>query len=107
MGWSEGGKRKGQTVDPAALLDTGAIGVLCDLLRDGALVSFGLSRDGGSMSCTVTFDGEWDREWFRDTAELGGWLMDAQERISQFIAGRPPATGGNQRSPNGAPRRSR
>lgn len=107
MGWSQGGKRAGAVIDPAVLLEPGNVGWLQALLALGALVSFGLSRDGGSMSATVTYDGEWDREWFRDPVELGGWLSDAAGRIEEFQRRNPPATDDRRRSANGAPRRGR
>lgn len=107
MGWSQGGKRAGSVVDPAVLLEPGVVTWLHALLSLGALVSFGLSRDAGSMSATVTYDGEWDREWFRDPVELGSWLSDAASRIDVFQREHPPATGDPRRSSNGAPRRGR
>lgn len=40
-----------------------------ELVDMGALVSLSRSRDGGSVAVTVTWDGEWERKWFRDPAE--------------------------------------
>lgn len=107
MGWSGGGKRAGAVVDPATVLEPGVVGRLHELLALGALVSFGLSRDGGSMSATVTYNGEWDREWFRDPVELGAWFRDTARLIEAFRAANPPATGGQRRSANGAPHMAR
>lgn len=102
MAWSDRvTARSGEGVDPAVLFEPGTVGVFCDVLRQGALVSFGMSRDGGSMSCTVTFDGAWDREWFREPQPLHDWLAAAHAAIED----EPPKTG--QRSSNGAPRRGR
>jgi len=107
VSWTEGRGQKRGSLDPVQLLDTGVVGQLTELLALGALVSFGMSRDGGSLSCTVTYEGEWDREWFRDCSELGAWLTEAVRAIDAQASARPPATGGSQRSANGAPRRSR
>jgi len=42
---------------------------LHELVDLGALVSMSRSRDGGSVAVTVTWDGEWERKWFRDAAD--------------------------------------
>ena len=42
---------------------------LWELVDMGALVSVSRSRDGGSVAVTVTWDGEWERKWFRDAAD--------------------------------------
>lgn len=54
------------------------------VVSTGALVSLGLSRDGGSLACTVTYDGEWEREWFRDPAQLAEWLQAQEEAILTY-----------------------
>lgn len=102
MPWTDRSKSSsGDRINPAVMLEPGCVGVLCSLLDTGALVSFGMSRDGGSMSCTVTFNGAWDREWFRDPQPLHDWLAAAFVAIQD----EPPAAG--TASANGTPRRGR
>lgn len=102
MAWSDRVKAaSGDPVSPALVLEPGVVGMLVAVLELGALVSFGVSRDGGSMSCTVTFNGAWDREWFREPQPLFDWLTAAAAAIEE----EPAAPAGS--STNGAPRRRR
>jgi len=65
--------------------------LLIDIISKGALVSMGLSRDGGALACTVTLNGEWDREWFRTEEELVEWMAEAADLVSEMTA--QPSTG--------------
>lgn len=67
----------GPSVDVVALLDTEGGSGLHDLVAAGALVSLGLTRDGGALGVTVTVDGRWRREYFRDADELLVWVSEA------------------------------
>ena len=94
-GWSER-KRGGAVLDVAVALEPGVLDSIQEVVRTGALVSFGLSRDGGSLGVTVTFDSEWDRQWFRDPVELSAWLgacaADILEETGGELPSSPPAT---------------
>lgn len=107
MAWTERAKKRGGDCKPSDVVNAAAVDVLHHLLESGALVSFGMARDGGSLSCTITFEGEWDRDWFREPDALVDWMADSYSAICEAVAARPPATGGNRRSSNGAPRRDR
>jgi len=65
--------------------------LLIDIIGKGALVSMGLSRDGGALACTVTLNGEWDREWFRTEEELVEWMAEAADLVGEMTA--QPSTG--------------
>ena len=69
--------RSGQEVDVAALFDSDVPSGLAQLVALGALVSLGTTRDGGALGVTVTVDGRWRREYFRDSEDLVTWLAEA------------------------------
>lgn len=64
-------------VDVLALLDSDAGPAIGELVQLGALVSIGTTRDGGALAITVTVDGRWRREYFREAEELVMWLSEA------------------------------
>jgi hypothetical protein len=59
--------------------DTAAWKALLDVVEAGALVSLSTTRDGGALGVTVTIDGRWKREYFRDGAEMLTWLDGASD----------------------------
>jgi hypothetical protein len=67
----------GSACDVSALLSDNCIPVLVRCLEAGALVSLGVSRDGGALGATVTLDGRWRREWHREESELVTFLLGA------------------------------
>src|SRR5467141_2755466 len=67
--WLDGGGA-GAPVDVAALLDSRASDLLGVAVGAGALVSLGLTSDGGALGVTVTVDGRWRREYHRDADSL-------------------------------------
>lgn len=69
----------GKAVDVAALLDSAAGELAWRVVQAGALLSFGRTSDGGALGVTVTIDGRWRREYFRDAEELGQWLGGAAD----------------------------
>lgn len=95
----------GAAVDVSALLGEGCIGLVGRLLEHGCLVAFGVSRDGGALGCTITSDGRWRREWFREESELSTFLLGAATSLdsSPRDAQSPPASRG-QRARNGVSR---
>lgn len=74
--WFDEG-RSGSTVDVAALLDGQGVEGLWAMVQAGALVSVGRTSDGGAVGITVTVDGRYRREYFRETEDLVGWLAEA------------------------------
>lgn len=90
--FDEGGS--GAQLDLRDVLDSGALDAVVLVVEHGALVSLGLTSDGGALGCTVTSDGRWRREYFRDGAALTTWLGSAAA-----------ALGGSRSSPaSSAPR---
>lgn len=75
MSRSFGGGPK-SLVDVEALLDATTMELLGELVRAGALVSIGTSRDGGALSVHVRCGEVRDREWFRVDLELHEWLRE-------------------------------
>lgn len=72
--WFDEGSAAG-AVDVLALWSPGACDALVAVIATGVLVSAGLSSDGGACSVTITRDGRWRREWFRDADMLQEWLL--------------------------------
>jgi hypothetical protein len=75
-----------KTVDVAALLDSEAAELAWRVVQAGALLSFGRTSDGGALGVTVTIDGRWRREYFRDTEELVQWFSGAAEYAEDVAA---------------------
>lgn len=71
----------GQAVDVPALMDSGVPEVLWRIVTAGALVSIGRTSDGGALGLTITLDGRWRREYFRDAEEATDWLLKAAEAV--------------------------
>lgn len=74
--WFDGGG-SGKAIDVAAMFDGLAADGLSELVACGALVSLGTTTDGGALGVTVTVDGRWRREYFRDAEELVSWMAEA------------------------------
>jgi len=74
--WFEGAGSGGE-VDVAAMLDSAAPELLWQVVELGALLSLGRTTDGGALGVTVTVDGRWRREYFRDSEALTLWLTEA------------------------------
>lgn len=91
----------GKPVDVAAVMDCDGWGGLLECVALGALVALGTTRDGGALGVTVTVDGRWRREYFRDGADLTSWVAEAVPAVRRAVEGLPPA------SSDPAPRRRR
>ncbi len=74
--WFAGGG-SGSKVAARSLLDSLGALALWEMVELGALVSLGTTRDGGALGITVTVDGRWRREYFRDAEELDTWVSEA------------------------------
>lgn len=93
MGWFDEGT-SASAVDVEALFDSGVPAAVAKVVAAGALVSMGTTSDGGALGVTVTLDGAWRREYFRDVDELVDWLLRAAEAVE-----------GERRTASSAPRR--
>lgn len=93
----------GSNVDVAAMLDSRAADLVSTAVQSGALVSIGLTSDGGALGVTVTVDGRWRREYHRDTESLVDWLAGGMPDIiaacEQRLASSAPRK--RERSPRG------
>lgn len=97
------GNGSANEVDVVALLGDGACGKgVAELVDAGALVAMGKTRDGGALGVTVTVDGRFRRDYFRNEDELLVWLAEAIPGVEAAIAARP-ASG----VPDGGTRRRR
>ena len=76
----------GKTVDVAAVMDSDAGPLAWRVVAAGALLSFGRTSDGGALGVTVTIDGRWRREYFRDAEELVDWLTGAADYAEELQA---------------------
>jgi len=74
--WFDQGSGNGP-IDVGSLVDGKAGELLFEVIAAGTLVSVGLTSDGGAMGVTVTVDGRWRREYFRDADDLALWLGEA------------------------------
>lgn len=85
----------GSPVDVDKLMDSGVPALLWRLVAAGALISIGTTSDGGALGITVTLDGRWRREYFRDSDEATDWLIRAAEAVE--TERRPPAASSGSR----------
>ena len=85
-------------VDVVKMLDSTAGGGIHELVAAGALVSMGLTSDGGALGVTVTVDGRWRREYFRDEDALGLWIAEALPAVRSARGLDSPSSGGAPRS---------
>ena len=81
MGWfDEGGS--GSPVDVQGVLDQQQIQeALALMVAAGALISMGVTSDGGALGLTITVDGAWRREYFRTSDDMLEWLVEAQPHV--------------------------
>lgn len=78
------------------VLGATAVARIYELVDLGALVSLSRSRDGGSVALTVTWDGEWERKWFRDGADAQLALDEWAGLIEDLARRERPAPAANQ-----------
>lgn len=101
--WFEGGG-DGRLADVAAILDSDGWAGLVECVALGALVALGTTRDGGALGVTVTVDGRWRREYFRDGADLTQWVAEAVPAVRRAVEAAPVAStesGGRKRRSKG------
>jgi hypothetical protein len=83
----------GNPVDVAAVMDSSVPELLWAIVEAGALVSVGTTSDGGALAITVTLDGRWRRQYFRESELAVEWLTGAREAVESGGA-RPAASPG-------------
>jgi hypothetical protein len=88
----------GSPVDVLALMDSGVPETLWRIVAAGALVSIGRTSDGGALGITVTLDGRWKREYFRDSEDATSWLLTAAAAVEAEAERQPASSGRRQRS---------
>lgn len=93
----------GSPVDIPALFDGPSAEGVWSLVQCGALVSLGTTSDGGALGVTVTVDGRWRREYFRDAEDLISWLAEALPavRLARESQAASSAPRGRQRRARG------
>lgn len=96
MAWGNGSKSAGP-VDVVKTLDSKAWEQLQLFISEGALVSMGLTADGGALGVTITVDGDWDREYFRDSDELALWVEESAAAILEACAAKTRAASSARR----------
>lgn len=83
--WFEDGSAS-KAVDVHVVMDSAAPDALWHIVSAGALVSIGRTSDGGALGVTVTMDGRWRREYFRESEELVDWLTGALAAVEAEAA---------------------
>lgn len=81
-------------VDVTLLLDSHGFQMLNACIEAGALVSIGKTSDGGALAITITVDGRWRREYFRDPEQLGLWMEEAMPPVLAACERRSASSGG-------------
>jgi hypothetical protein len=89
--WFEAGS-SGSPVDVPAMFDSGVPELLAGAVSLGALVSIGTTSDGGALGVTVTLDGRWRREYFREADALIDWLTGAVAALQDTPRSQPASS---------------
>jgi len=79
--WLDEGE-SGRALDVVAMLDSEAGKLLHEAVAAGALVSLSTTSDGGALGVTVTVDGRYRRQYFRNSDDLELWLSTGLPDIS-------------------------
>lgn len=96
--WLDGGGGS-KRADVLALLGSAEVSdLVAGIVGAGALLSLGLTSDGGALGATVTVDGRSRREYFRDLDELVGWLTDGLKYVESLDLLSPASSGRRKRS---------
>lgn len=91
------GSGNGAAVDVAELLEGLVVQGLVELVAAGALVSLGTTSDGGALSLTITVDGRWRREYFRQQDEMLSWIAEAIPAVEAARSSASASTARGQR----------
>lgn len=94
--WFDGAGTGGQ-VNVAETMDDLVIAGFQEIVAAGALLSLGTTSDGGALGVTVTVDGRWRREYFRDAESLQLWLAEAIPAVQSAKSAESASAGRGQR----------
>lgn len=92
------GAGNGSAVQVGEVLDDLAIAAVQSIVQAGALLSMGTTKEGGALGVTVTVDGRWRREYFRDAEGLVAWLAEAIPAVEAAMTADRPSGGNGSRS---------
>jgi len=92
------GNGNGSAVDVTEILSGHPTQGILELVGAGALVSLGLTSDGGALGMTVTVDGRWRREYFRHADELVAWIAQALPAVHEARGTQSPSAVPRQRT---------
>jgi hypothetical protein len=92
------GNGNGEQLDIVKVLDSDVGRAVAECVAAGALVSLGTTSDGGALGITVTVDGTWRRDYFRDEDSAGAWLAEAIPAILELRGRSGPTSAPAQRS---------
>lgn len=95
--WFEG-NGSGGAVDVHEVAGDVAVKALLDVVQAGALLSMGTTSDGGALGVTITVDGRWRREYFRDADSLAAWLAEALPAVETARGAASPSAASRPRS---------
>lgn len=95
--WGDGVRGSSEPVSAGTVLDEANLGRVLELVDQGAMVSLSRSRDGGAVSVAVTFDGESEREWFREAGATALQLDEWAGVIEDYARNAPPPDGNVRR----------
>lgn len=97
MGWFDeaGG---GQSANVLELLESSEVWPqLVAIVESGALLSMGLTSDGGALGVTVTVDGRYRRQYFRQVEELAEFLGEATVAVRAEVEALAASSGRGSR----------
>jgi len=83
--------RQRAQVDCAAFLDATTSEYVASLVQAGCLVSIFRTSDGGAFGCSVTLDGENEKEYHRVPEELHEWLREVDSAVGEQPVPAPSA----------------
>lgn len=92
------GAGNGSAVDVGAFFEGLGVQGMRELVDAGALVSMGTTSDGGALGFTVTVDGRWRREYFRDPDQLVLWIAEALPAVQEARGTNRPSSGNGKRT---------
>jgi hypothetical protein len=61
---------------------------LWEVVQAGAMLTISATKNGAAIGLTVTFDGEWDREWFKDTGDALVWFSELLPELQRQVEAR-------------------
>lgn len=97
MSWFDD-SNSGNAADLEAFMDSEVPKLFARIVGAGALVSLGRTSDGGAISITVTLDGRYKRNYFRESHEAADWLLEAAAAVEAEADASPASRDRRSRS---------